>query len=156
MIWPVLAGADAVLAQTPRPPVSSPSVIAPPTWWRAVQMPDGRTFVTDGGLSVDVALARPAVLPSEVLPPASGKVIAGLLAAPHDHETGLGDLRAGSATNTFTTPDGVVLNGNYIALLRSALPGGRARLRTKGNTAPVVVVAEGRAVAVMMPIQPAR
>jgi hypothetical protein len=95
-------------------------------------------------------------MPSVVLPPASAKLIAGLLAAPYDKETGLGELQPGSAKNTFTTPDGVVLNGNYITLLRQIVPPARTRLRTRGKTDPVVVVTDGRAVAVMMPVQPPR
>ncbi len=152
----IAGGAAAQPAPRPRPPISSPAVVAPPTWWRALPMPDGRTFVTDGGMSIDVAVAKPAALPTEVLPPASGKTIAGLLEAPHTAEHGLGDLRPGTAANTFITPDGVVLNGNYITLLRQAMAPARTRLRTRGKTDAVVVVSDGRAVAVMMPIQPAR
>jgi len=141
--------------QTSKPPLSSPSVVAPPTWWRAIPMPDGRTFVTDGGLSIDAALVKPATLP-ERLPPASATLLARHLATPHEKETALGDLQPGKSPNTFSTEDGVVLNGNYITLLRSVLAPGRTRLRTKGKTDPVVVMADGQAVAVMMPIQPAR
>ena len=132
----VIAMAAGSAAQSSRPPLSSPSVVAPPTWWRVLQMPDGRTFVTDGGLSVDVKLARPATMPSVVLPPESAKTIAGLLAAPYDKEVGIGELKPGSDKNTFTTPDGVVLNGNYIILLRQIVPPAHTRLRTKGRKIP--------------------
>jgi hypothetical protein len=152
----MFAMAASVAAQSSRPPLSSPSVVAPPTWWRVLQMPDGRTFVTDGGLSVDAKLARPAAMPSGELPPASAKVLAGYLAAPYDKETGIGELQPGSAKNTFTTSDGVVLNGNYITFLRQVAPPARTRLRTRGKTSPVVVVTDGQAVAVMMPVQPPR
>lgn len=118
-------------------------------------MPDGRMFVTDGGLSVDAALAKPATMP-ERLPAASATSLARHLAAPYDKETALGDLRPGELQNTFTTPNGVVLNGNYVTLLRSILAPGRTRLRTKGKTDPVVVVTDGQAVAVMMPVRPPR
>ena len=106
-------------------------------------MPDGRTFVTDGGLSIDAALVKPASMP-EKLPPASATQIDRLLATPYENETTLGDLRAGNAPNTFTTKDGVILNGNYITLLRSVLAPGRTRLRTRGKTDPVVVVQDGQ------------
>jgi len=152
----VFALAGSFAAQSSRPPLSSPSVIAPPTWWRVLQMPDGRTFVTDGGLSVDAKLARPATMPSVVLPPVSSKMIAGYLLAPYDREMAIGELRPGNAKNTFTTPDGVVLNGNYITFLRQIVPAARTRLRTRGKTDPVVVVTDGQAVAVMMPVQPPR
>ena len=70
----VVAMAGTIAGQTSRPPISSPSVVAPPTWWRALAMPDGRTFVTDGGLSIDAALVKPASMP-EKLPPASATQI---------------------------------------------------------------------------------
>lgn len=151
----VFAAAASVAAQSsPRPPLSSPTVVQPPTWWRVLQMPDGRTFVTDGGLSIDARLAKPSTLPSVVLPPVSAKTIAGFLAAPHERETGLVDVRPGSASNTFTTPDGVLLNGNYVAFLRGIASPARTRLRTTDRTRPVVIVVAGEAVGVMMPLQP--
>jgi hypothetical protein len=146
-----------VIAQQPsRPQLSSPAVKAPPAWWRLLPMPDGRTFVTDGGLSVDAALAGQAGLPSEILPPETGARLAGLLAGRFEHESKMGDLRPGTASNTFTTPDGVLLNGNYVTFLRQAGPAARMRLRTLGKTDPVVVVVGDRPVAVMMPLQPPR
>lgn len=151
----VVAMAGTMAGQTSKPPLSSPSVVAPPTWWRAIPMPDGRMFVTDGGLSVDAALVKPATLP-ETLPPASATLLARHLSAPYENETGLNDLQPGTLRNTFITPDGVVLNGNYITLLRSILAPSRTRLRTKGKTDPVVVVTDERAVAAMMPVQPPR
>lgn len=140
----------------PRAPTSSPAVVEPPTWWRVLHMPDGRTFVTDGAMSIDAAVARPATLPAEALPPTTAKTIAGMLAAPHDQECRLGDLRPGASPNTFTTPDGVLLNGNYVTVLRQHAPAARTRLRTRGATAPVVVAIDGQPVGVMMPLAPPR
>lgn len=142
-------------AQTSKPPISNPDVVAPPTWWRAIPMADGRVFVTDGGISIDAAVVKPATLP-EKFPAAAGANVARLLSSPYDKETGLGDVRPGTKPNTFVTSEGVVLNGNYITLLRSVLKPAQTRLRTKGKTDPVVVVVDGRAVGVMMPIQPPR
>jgi hypothetical protein len=158
---PVIVGAFIVTmvgslsGQTSKPPISNPSIVAPPTWWRAIPMADGRVFVTDGGLSIDAAVVKPATLP-EKFPAAAGANVARLLSSPYDKETGLGDLRPGTRPNTFVTAEGVVLNGNYITLLRSVLTPARTRLRTKGKTDPVVVVVDGGAVGVMMPVQPPR
>ena len=143
---------------TQQPPIkpSSPSVIAPPMWSRALPMPDGRTFVTDGGLSVDAKLAKPTTMPSNVLPPHSGKIIADRMAAPHDKEIGFGDLRSGTFKNSFATPDGIALNGNYVNYLRGILPAG-ARLRTRGLSDPVTIIVDGRAVGILMPLaQPSK
>jgi hypothetical protein len=151
----IVATVCTLTGQTSRPPISNPSVVAPPIWWRAIPMDDGRLFVTDGGISIDAAVVKPATLP-EKFPPAAGANVARLLSTPYDKETSLGDLRPGTRPNTLVTAEGIVLNGNYITLLRSVLKPAQARLRTKGKTDPVVVVVEGRAIGVMMPVQPPR
>ena len=71
-----------IAAQNPAPP-SSPAIEAPPSWSRVLHMPDGRTFVTDGGLAIDATVAKPATLPATVLAPESAKLFAGYLAAPY-------------------------------------------------------------------------
>lgn len=96
LVGSLLCEAAALTAQQPRIKPSSPEVVAPPQWTRVLKMPDGRTFVTDGGISIDVKIAKPMTLPSVVLPPESGKIIADRMATPHDREIGLGDLRTGS------------------------------------------------------------
>jgi hypothetical protein len=144
-----LAGTTAIGQTEIRP--SSPAVVAPPAWSRVTNMPDGRTFVTDGGLSVDVKFAKPAALPPVVIPPESAKILAGRLTAPYDHEITLGQLATGSFKNAFSTPDGISLNGNYVNFLRQVMPPS-ARLRTRGKTDPVVVAADGQPVAILMPL----
>jgi hypothetical protein len=119
-------------------------------------MPDGRTFVTDGGLMVDAVVAKPTVMPDVVLPVANGQVLSRNFSAPFDNEIGLGDLRTGSLKNTLVTPDGIVLNGNYVRFLRSVLPVGRTRFRTKGPTDPVTVFIGQQPVAILMPVAAAR
>src|SRR5918996_357422 len=76
--------------------------------------------------------------PPEKFPAAAGANVARLLSTPYDKETSLGDLRPGTRPNTFVTAEGVVLNGNYITLLRTVLKPAQTRLRTKGKTDPVV------------------
>jgi hypothetical protein len=156
LIGVLIALAGSPAAQEGRIKPSSPAVVAPPTWSRVVPMPDGRTFVTDGGLSVDAKVAKPDTLPSTVLPAGSGKVLAGHFAAPYDKETGLSELQVGTFKNSFMTPDGIALNGNYVSFLRRILPPARTRLRTRGKTDPVVVVTDGQAVAIMMPLATTR
>src|SRR5262245_503591 len=120
-----------VAVQQPAIKPSSPTVVALPAWSRVMNMPDGRMFVTDGGLSIDAKLAKPATLPSVVIPPESAKGLAARLTLPYDKEIGLGDLQVGTFKNSFATPDGIHLNGNYVTFLRQVLPAG-SRLRTKG------------------------
>ena len=156
MGWLILALAEGHAAQQPPIKPSSPSVVSPPAWSRVLNMPDGRTFVTDGGLSVDIRFAKPATLPSVVLAPESAKILAGRMAEPYDKEIGFGELRPGSFQNSFATPDGISLNGNYVNFLRQVVPVARTRLRTRGKTDAVVMVVDGQAVAIMMPLQPPR
>ena len=154
LIGSLVCGAVGLTAQQLPIKLPSAEVIAPPQWTRVLKMPDGRTFVTDGGMSIDVRIAKPATLPSVVLPPESGKIIADRMATPHDHEIGLGDLRTGSFKNSFATPDGIELNGNYVGFLRQTTPSAKMRLRTKGKRDAVVVTIDGEAVAIMMPLAP--
>lgn len=151
-----LIGAVVGLTAQQPPPIKLPSadVIAPPQWTRVLELPDGRTFVTDGGISIDVKIAKPSTLPSVVLPPESGKIIADRMAAPYDHEIGLRDLRPGGFKHSFATPDGIELNGNYVTFLRQATSSAKMRLRTKGKRDAVVVVIDGQPVAIMMPLAP--
>ncbi|HTV00728.1 MAG TPA: hypothetical protein VMF13_09335 [Luteitalea sp.] len=138
-----------------KPPISGPEVVAPPTWWRTIPMPDGRRFVTDGGISIDAEVVKPTSLPT-LMPPESAAAVVRLLASPHDADCALGDLRSGAGPNTFVTPSGVILNGNYVTLLRSTAAAGTTRLRTSGKTKPVVIMVHGQAAGVMMPVQPPR
>ena len=152
----LIATVGFVAAQQP-PPIkpTSPATVGAPAWSRALPMPDGRTFVTDGGLSVDVKLAKPASMPSVVLPPESGKNIAARMSAPHEKEVRLDELRPGKYPNSFATPDGVALNGNYIRFLREILPRG-SRLRTRGVGNAITIVADGEPVGIMMPLSQPR
>jgi hypothetical protein len=119
-------------------------------------MPDGRTFVTDGGLMVDAAVAKPSVMPAVVLPVANGQILARNFSAPHEHEIGLGDLRAGTLANTYVTPHGIALNGNYVRFLRSVLSVAQTRLRTRTPTDAVTVFSGDQPVAILMPVAAAR
>jgi hypothetical protein len=137
---------------SPQVQASNPSVVAPLAWTRTIKMPDGRTFVSDGGMMIDAAIARPASLPTVVIPPESSQAIARNFTAPFDKEIALSDLRAASLKNSFATPDGIGVNGNYVNYLRSVLSDGRTRLRTKGPRDPIVVMMAGQAIAVVMPM----
>lgn len=152
----VAASSVALLAaqDAAKPPISQPSVVAPPTWWRTIPLPDGRRFVTDGGLSIDADIVKPHQLPQVV--PTNSAALVRLLATPHETEATLDQLRAGARANTFVTPSGVIVNGNYVTLLRSTSVARRVRLRTSGRTSPVVIAVDGQAVGVMMPVQPPR
>jgi hypothetical protein len=128
---------------------TAPGTPGDPKWQGQVRLSDGRTFVTDGGLAIDAALARPDPLPARVL---AAKVLEGYLAAKPKDEFSVSDLRKGANGRTYTAPSGVVLNATYIDYLRRILPVASLRLRVEGDLKPVVVVSKGVAVGVLMPV----
>ncbi len=136
------------LAQRSMPP--PPSMVMPPVWSSSVQLPDGRTFVTDGGLAVDAAVAKAEPLPAAALPAETGRVFDGHLKVSHTDEIDLADLKAGEHKNTFMGPRGIGVSGNYVNYLLRTMPKSRLRFRTEKD--PVVIVVDSRAVGLLMPL----
>src|SRR5262245_9394558 len=98
--------AQVLLAQTPMKP-TVPGTPGDPAWQGAVRLSDGRTFVTDGGLAIDAALAKPAKLPDREL---AGKLLEDYLNASYKDEYGFSDLDAAASGRTYTAPNGITLN----------------------------------------------
>ncbi len=134
--------------QTPMKP-TVPGTSGDPVWQGKVRINDGRTFITDGGLAVDVAVARPAALPGREF---SGKVLENYLKASQKDEYGFADLRLAATGKTYTSPSGIALNATYINYLRRIAPS-KSRFRMTGGLQPIVVVADGSAIAVLMPVK---
>jgi len=130
------------------PQKSNPNVVAPPAWQLAIEMPDGRTFVSDGGLAVDAKIAKPDAMPKKVLPVANGKIIAGRLTAKFTDEIALSALRPGTSKNTFIGPRDIPVNGNYVTFLRRAAP--QSRLRFNGPMDAIVVTLNGQPIGLLM------
>ena len=98
-----------LLAQQPMKP-TAPGTPGDPTWQGILRMRDGRTFVTDGGLAIDAALAKPAKLPDREV---SAKILEDYLGAAYKDECGFKDLDAAASGLTVTTPSGIALNATY-------------------------------------------
>jgi len=126
-----------------------PGTPGDPVWQGRLRTADGRTFITDGGLAVDAALAKPAALPIREL---SAKVLENYLKASHKDEYGFGDLTLAATGKTYTSPSGIALNATYINYLRRIAPG-KSRFRMTGGLQPIVVVADGSPIAVLMPVK---
>src|SRR5690606_3003252 len=62
-----LLGTHLLFARTHMTP-TVPGTRGDPQWQGVLRHRDGRTFVTDGGLAIDAALARPATLPQKEYP----------------------------------------------------------------------------------------
>ena len=112
-------------------------------------MSDGRTFITDGGLAVDAAFARPATLPTREV---SARVLEDYLKASHENECGFADLTLAETGKTYTSPVGIALNATYINYLRRIAPP-RSRLRMTDGMHPILVVADESPIAVLMPVK---
>jgi len=125
-----------------------PGTPGDPVWQGTLRMSDGRTFITDGGLAVDVALARPAALPAREFP---AKLLEDYAKASHKNEYGFTDLTLAATAKTYTSPSGIALNATYIDYLRRIAPRG-SRFRMTEGMQPIVVVAEGSPIAVLMPV----
>jgi hypothetical protein len=146
----VVLAAQVAVAQsrTPLKP-TAPGTAGDPAWQGILRLSDGRTFVTDGGLAIDVALAKPAKLPDREL---TAKVLEGYLNTPHKDEFSLGQLKATATGKTYMTPTGIALNATYVNYLRRTLPAASARLRTTADRQPIAIVADGKVVGVLMPV----
>jgi len=132
-------------------PLPSAAPISPLSWKRAVPLHDGRTLVSDGAIALDAELVKPASKPSQALGEAGVKIIEGQLSAELPDEFAFSDLtRRG---NFYAAPNGLTLSPIYIDYLRRTLPEARLRLRMKGLMEPVVIVFDGKAVGLLMPIK---
>jgi len=145
----VLMAQTLVAQQKPMKP-TAPGTAGDPAWQGRARMTDGRVFVTDGGFAIDAALAKVAKLPERELP---SKVLEDYLKLPHKDECTLSDLKAAISGRTYTTPTGLAVSATYINYLRRILPGGAVRLRTGAALQPVIVLASGKAVGVLMPVK---
>jgi hypothetical protein len=114
-------------------------------------MTDGRTFVSDGGLAIDAALAKPATLPPNVIP---GAAFERLFSTQSPNEFGLSQLSENPDGRTYKSPTGVHMSKTYIDFLRSTLPAAKVRLRMGAAREPVIIHLDGKPVGVFMPVVP--
>jgi hypothetical protein len=129
---------------------TAPGTAGDPTWQGVLRLPDGRTFVTDGGLALDAALAKPAALPAREIPP---KVLQDFFAAPHTAECAFADLAPAPSGKTYMTPSGIALNATYVNFLRRVAPAPIVRFRMTGPMKPVVILAGDKPIGVLMPVK---
>jgi hypothetical protein len=88
-----------------------------------------------------------------VLGAESAKIVEGHLSARWPDEFGLAQLTPRDGSRTYAAPSGVVLNATYIDFLRRALPPAQIRLRMKGDYEPVVILAGGTPIGIVMPVK---
>src|SRR5438067_583992 len=106
-----------VMAEDSSPPAGSNKTL---TWKRVVHLHDGRTFVSDGIIALDLGLVNPAERPKQDLGEASANIIEGYLNARLPGECALSLLaRRG---DVYAAPSDVILNPIYVEYLRRTLP----------------------------------
>jgi hypothetical protein len=140
-----LIGMLALLAFDSAVPQEGASAIV---WNKMFRLPDGRLFVSDGALTLDAELADLPELPGTELPSSTGDVMARYMAAERPDEIELDDLERGTHAQTYEAPNGLPFAAKYVEFLREAVPD--ASLRIGGDRDPVVIVADGRAVGLIM------
>ena len=148
----VALAAVATTAAAQAPPHSDPKLVQTvPVWTHKVKLPppDGRTFVSDGGLVLDVEVAKPAVRPSESMPADMATAVAGYLSGYYPTEFGLSDLRDGPSRAVVVGPHGFAVSRNYVTFLTRYAP--RVRLRLKGDGHPVLIVLDQRNIGLLLP-----
>jgi hypothetical protein len=140
------SGLRAEVAQSKFPP---PGQTRDPQWNRQLKLPDGRTMVSDGGILLDAAIAKPASLPPTVLPAETGKKYADIMASTYPDEFAMSALSSGD--RAYTTPSGIGINANYIDYLNRTVSGA-IRFRTKKSLDPIVILVSDTPVGVVMPM----
>jgi hypothetical protein len=147
LCWPALAQER---SSPPSPTVPGSAAI---TWNRMLQMSDGRTFVSDGGIIIDAAVAQLDKLPDVVLSPSTAKGIESRMAEDRRESVRLSQLSQKDGGRYYLTPSGLALNGTYVAFLRDRLSEAETSLRPKGDLDPVVVVRGRQTIGLMMPMR---
>ena len=139
-----LAATQALAQSKPMQP-TAPGTPGDPAWQGVVRS-DGRTFVTDGGLLIDAALARPDKLPEREIP---ARVLENYFKATLKDEYGFSDLKAAASGKSYSSPSGLALSSTYINFLRRVLPRS-ARFRMGERLQPIVILVDGKPVGAFM------
>jgi len=132
---------------------TAPGTPGDPVWQRTLHLSDGRTFVTDGALAIDAAIAKPASLPESTLPAASATRVESYLAASLKDECAFADLKANADGRTYTAPSGLRLNATYVDFLKRKLSTRSLRIRMGEELQPMVILFEGKRVGVLMAVK---
>jgi hypothetical protein len=118
-----------------------------PKWSKRLTLSDGRTFVSDGAIALDASFVKPAGIESMIAVP--GAAVERHFQAPFTSEIRASDLAARGTQ--YVTPEGIPLSALYVDYLRRHV-GSRLRLRITGDRQPIVLMLDGRAVGVVMPM----
>jgi hypothetical protein len=122
-----------------------------PAWTGWFRVADGRTFVTDGAMMLDAAVARVDPLPGRKLE-LSAEVVEGHLAGHGSEEMRVSELERGGDGRAYRAPSGVTVSARYVDYLRDHVPVASLRLRFDGDGKPITIVSNGETIGVVMPM----
>lgn len=153
-LWTVVVIALAALPASAEAPRQSPAGESrPPKWNQIARLPDGRVLVTDGNIVLDVAFANPATTPTD---PVGTAWLQAFLSTAQPHEVPVRDLtsRSQGTTRVYATPQGMILNPEYVDYLRALIGDEKLRFRCNGVLDPVQIVVNSAVVGALMPMKP--
>jgi hypothetical protein len=122
-------------------------------WRFNSDFPDGRRFISDGGLVIDSRYVAGITIPEKSLPPDNVKR---LLDSKTDREFKLSDVNPMTGGEHYLAPGPIQLNRKYVDILRASPKSGSLSFRSKGSTDPVLIMDGNEAVGVVMPMKMAQ
>ena len=75
------------------------------------------------------------------------------ISAPHKDEHRLTDLIGRPSGTSYATPSGITISATYVNFIRRVLPVATVRLRVSAANRPVIIMANEKAVGVLMPVR---
>ncbi len=120
--------------------------------WEVISdLPDGRRFISDGSLLLNIEYVSVNTLPTKTVP---AQTTQRLLAWTTNHAFKFSDLRIDESSSHYLAPHNILLNKKYIDYLKQVLPEDQApRFRGGGATDPVLIVHNDVVIGAIMPLQ---
>jgi hypothetical protein len=133
------------------PLAAVPADPAAPQWNRLVRLDDGREFVTDRNIMLEVRIVKPATLPTDTVP---GGWLQGFLRTVPPGEYSLEQLerRTQGGVVVYVMPGDTMLDARYVEYLKSLDDASDLHLRSSGRMDPVQIVLDGEPIGVVMPM----
>jgi hypothetical protein len=124
----------------------------PPIDWQMISdLPDGKRFISDGSLLLNIEYVGVNSLPTKNVP---AQTTQRLLIWNTNHEFKFADLQTEGSSGHYLAPHNILLNKKYIDYLKQVLPEDQApRFRGGGATDPVLIVHNGVVIGAIMPLQ---
>lgn len=128
-----------------------------PVWTATSELTDGRVFVTDTHIALDVAWAEPQTIPSGTFPRERVEpLIHWLERAGAPSGMRLGEVKDVGVEGALRGPGGILLSPDHIAYLRGKFAFHDVVLYARQNDEDVVITIDGDFAGVMAPMEKTR